>query len=519
MSGRRRSVDPGWRSGRSPATRERLRNWESTPQRPTLQHRTRSRPTSSDTPDREVRLFAGISLVGRIRAVSPSSCTHRLQRGDLHAPLRFGGRSVGRCGRNSTARVVHPPSSAGSSAAATSSSTAGTSRSATTSWILGAAFAAVLRALGGAAASAPRRPGRRARRRAGRRGARRGAARATSARSPSPGQRASSCRACARPARRASRGPRRACSSAGQHAGVAAPDLGERTPRREPGGDRDPQQVEHVRQLGLDRRGAAAARAPAQRGPRGRRSRPPARRGRARSPSRPGGGVSSGSAASAASSGEAGLQGDDLRDRPVESGGGDAGRQPARGLACRGSRRAGRRGRASARRLRRAAAGGDQLREPRRGGERRRRRRGASRASPDTLRQAPDAEQRDDLEDQREGRQPGRDGIGEQAREQPGLGELGEQRGADRQHEHDPRREARLRRGGDRVAVLARRGLERGREVAQQRREVAARVALEQDAGDDRVPGRRAARGGAGARAPPPCARRAAAPARPRASS
>ena len=44
---------------------------------------------------------------------------------------------------------------------------------------------------------------------------------------------------------------------------MAAPDLGERAPRRQPGRDRDAQQVEHVGQLGLDR-GAARAGAAAQ---------------------------------------------------------------------------------------------------------------------------------------------------------------------------------------------------------------------------------------------------------------
>ena len=54
--------------------------------------------------------------------------------------------------------------------------------------------------------------------------------------------------------RLAERGAGRGSSQlGGEHAGVAAADLGERAPRREPGGDRDPQQVEHVGQLGLDR--------------------------------------------------------------------------------------------------------------------------------------------------------------------------------------------------------------------------------------------------------------------------
>ena len=83
-------------------------------------------------------------------------------------------------------------------------------------------------------------------------------------------------------------------------------------------------------------------------------------------------------------------------------------------------------------------------------------------------------------------------GFASRPLEQAGLGEFGEHGGADRQDEHDPRREPCLSGRRDRVAVLPRRGLQREREVAQQRGQVAARVALQQDAGDHRVPGGRA---------------------------
>jgi len=55
--------------------------------------------------------------------------------------------------------------------------------------------------------------------------------------------------------------------------------------------------------------------------------------------------------------------------------------------------------------------------------------------------------------------------------------------------DHEPGREAGLGRGGARVALEAVRGLERRGEVAQERRQVAAGVALEQDGRDERVPG------------------------------
>ena len=70
--------------------------------------------------------------------------------------------------------------------------------------------------------------------------------------------------AVGRRARDAERGPRGgAAQLGGEQARVAAPDLGERARRRQAGGDGDAQQVEHVRQLALDR-AAAAAGAPAE---------------------------------------------------------------------------------------------------------------------------------------------------------------------------------------------------------------------------------------------------------------
>src|SRR3954447_20021032 len=114
----------------------------------------------------------------------------------------------------------------------------------------------------------------------------------------------------------------------------------------------------------------------------------------------------------------------------------------------------------------------------------------------DAHRQPADAHERDDLEGQGEAAEDGGERVAGEAHDEPGAGELGQERGADREDEHDPRREASLGDRRDRIAVLAGGGLERAGQVTQERREVAPRVALEQDAGDDRVPGRR---GGAAA--------------------
>ena len=90
------------------------------------------------------------------------------------------------------------------------------------------------------------------------------------------------------------------------------------------------------------------------------------------------------------------------------------------------------------------------------------------------------------------------------------LAELGEQRRADRQHEHDPSGEARLGGGGERVSVLARRGLEAVCEVAQQGR--AGRRPRRTGAGcrPPSRPTRASPRAGAGVRARRQSARRAA---------
>jgi demethylmenaquinone methyltransferase/2-methoxy-6-polyprenyl-1,4-benzoquinol methylase len=70
------------------------------------------------------------------------------------------------------------------------------------------------------------------------------------------------------------------------------------------------------------------------------------------------------------------------------------------------------------------------------------------------------------------------------------LGELGEARGAHRQRGDDQRGEARLGGRRPRVGRDAGRVLERACEVAQQRGQIAARVPLQQDRGDERVVGR-----------------------------
>ena len=89
---------------------------------------------------------------------------------------------------------------------------------------------------------------------------------------------------------------------------------------------------------------------------------------------------------------------------------------------------------------------------------------------------------------------------GEQPARRPGLASSASTRRAERERGDEAGGEARL--GGRRAGVVldARRRLQRAGEVAQQPGEVAAGLALEQDRGDDRVPGRRGARGGAGAR-------------------
>ena len=154
--------------------------------------------------------------------------------------------------------------SAGSSAAATSSITAGTSSSATTSWICGAARAAAsawrwaprARAscgLGGERGSewGAVAPG--ARERGRQRGDPRRGSALLELRDGGDGRDAEA------------RTARRAAQLAREQARVAAADLRERAARGEPGGDRDPQQVEHVSELGLDQAPARAS-APVQPG-------------------------------------------------------------------------------------------------------------------------------------------------------------------------------------------------------------------------------------------------------------
>ena len=189
-----RSVDPGWRSGRSPATRERLRRNQSTPLRPTLQHRTRhDAPLGSSATWRSLRSgrFAGSLRWDAFRAERPSSCSAYCSRPDCTRDCAFEGDFARSWGGVGGIRGCSAAVSAGIIAAATSSSTAGTSSSATTSWIFGAAFAACS-AVRPRAATVPPPPARRARRRAGRRGARPAGARRRTAATPVAGQRASS---------------------------------------------------------------------------------------------------------------------------------------------------------------------------------------------------------------------------------------------------------------------------------------------------------------------------------------
>ena len=264
------------RSGRE-VSRSRVAEWEeprhpgtashrqSTPLRPTLQHRTRfaSHIVQSWTRrPRKSRLFAGTFSWDGFRADRRSTCSVRFIRAictsccGFEALARpFGGRS----GRNWPQRVV----SAGISAAATSNSTAGTSRSATTSWIFGAALAACSdrwaalseRASAAWAASvvpsgAPCRSAR--------------LSAATSCAMPVAGLRRLELRQrpLGRLAHRGAVGG--ALELLREHTGVAPADLLQRPPRREAGGDRDPQQVQHVGQLGLHQLPARAG-APAQR--------------------------------------------------------------------------------------------------------------------------------------------------------------------------------------------------------------------------------------------------------------
>ena len=103
-----RSVDPGWRSGRSPATRERLRKRQSTPLRPTLQHRTRIashiRLIVVRSRTSKVACLQGFRGGADFVQIDAASCTWRCSAARLHAVLRLCGSSGpcgGRSGRNS----------------------------------------------------------------------------------------------------------------------------------------------------------------------------------------------------------------------------------------------------------------------------------------------------------------------------------------------------------------------------------------------------------------------------------
>ena len=109
---------------------------------------------------------------------------------------------------------------------------------------------------------APRRRSPRAPVRAGRRAGRRGRSAAASVATPSIGQRATSSRErLARASRRARRVRGRRAQLGGEQAAAAPPDLRQRAADRQPGCDRDAQQVEHVGELVAHAR-RARARAP-----------------------------------------------------------------------------------------------------------------------------------------------------------------------------------------------------------------------------------------------------------------
>ena len=289
-SGREWSVDPGWRSGRSPATRERLRTGKvphfvplcntEPASRPTASSLARSRPKSA--------LFAGISCgadscrSGRVLHVS---CSARSARG-FALRRAVAGRSVG--AKWEELRGQRARERRARSAAATSSSTAGTSSSATTSWIFGAALAACSERRAARRERASARLGGERRWRAGRRGARPGAARRRAAGCRSRGSARSRCvERRARPARPGRARAAARLSSAASRPGWRRPTSASARRGASPARDRDPQQVQHVGQLGLDR-ACARARAPAQPVLGREDSRRPARRAASAMPEPPG---------------------------------------------------------------------------------------------------------------------------------------------------------------------------------------------------------------------------------------
>ena len=262
-----RSVDPGWRSGRSPATRERLRTGKVPHFAPLCNTEPALRPTlaSSSFADRKVAVFAGISSWDGIRADRRRPARAAAVAASARAiafarPLRGPGGAEWEEFRRSS--VV--PSSAGMQRRGHEQQHGGDEQQRDDELDLRRGLG---RLLG--------RGGRRARERASAawaasvvasgapwRSARRSAA--TSAGCPWRGSGPRGGRACRSAGSPMSARAAARLSSPGEQAGVAAADLGERAPRREPGRDRDPQQVEHVGQLGLDR-ACARAGAPAQR--------------------------------------------------------------------------------------------------------------------------------------------------------------------------------------------------------------------------------------------------------------
>ena len=276
--GGRWSVDPGWRSGRSPATPERLRKRQSTPQRPTLQHRTRILSHFVCARTEKWRISRAFCVRGCWRSILQAP----LHPGDLHASLRLGhvGRRWGGVGgirRRASFTRRAAPGAARRRRAAARRARAGARRRAGSSGAARAASSLRWAARSDRASAA-------------------WALRVVPSGAPCRSARRSAAVSCGMPdgraaslelveggfgglAERAAGGG--ASQLGGEDAGVAPTDLGERPPRREPGGDRDPQQIEHVGQLGLDRL-LALLRSLAERGLRRRDSRRRERRGRRR---------------------------------------------------------------------------------------------------------------------------------------------------------------------------------------------------------------------------------------------
>ena len=84
------SVDPGWLGGRSPATRDRLREWNVPHTAPLCNTNIVIRPTSLECghlANPESRRFAGRSLAGRVRARGARTCTTGCSPSRLHDDL------------------------------------------------------------------------------------------------------------------------------------------------------------------------------------------------------------------------------------------------------------------------------------------------------------------------------------------------------------------------------------------------------------------------------------------------